>query len=258
MLSRVLPSAVLRPFVSHYWVSHNNRETTHTIMPDGSVDLVMAADGTSTDSWLYGTSTSAAEVPLSAGTNYLGVRFRPGQARHFMSLAAKELTNDHAAANQSLRFSLEEVPERLVLPETLRRLDQLFEKHLTRRPPERQRLDQVVRWIEAHAGNVRIEEATAMYGKSRRQMERTFLDMVGVTPKLFASIVRFQNAAARIARPGAVLAEVALASGYSDQSHMTNEFRRLSGTSPSRFLSQHVAFLQDASGPAEQNRAILT
>jgi len=258
VLTRVVPSAVLRPFVSHYWVSRNNRETTHTILPDGSVDLVMAADGTSTDSWLFGTSTSAAEVPLSAGTNYLGVRFRPGQARHFMSLAAKELTNDHAAATQSLRFSLEDVPERVGLPETLRRLDHLFEKHLVGRPPEQQRLDQVVRWIETHAGNVRIEEAAAMVGKSRRQLERTFLDTVGVTPKLFASIVRFQNAAARIARPGAKLADVALASGYTDQSHMTNEFRRLSGTSPSRFLAKHVAFLQDTPDRRKEDGAILT
>ncbi|QDU78200.1 transcriptional activator FtrA [Bremerella volcania] len=246
MLSNFLPSPSLRPFVSHYWASFNNRQVTHAIFPDGSVDLVFAADATSADCWLFGTSTSATEVPLVAGTNYLGVRFRPGQARHFMSLATKELTNHHEAASEALRFSLGEVPQQIAMPTIFQRLDKLFEDYLDHRQPNEHRIDQVIRWIETNSGNVRIEEAAGMYGKSRRQLERAFLDCVGISPKLFASIVRFQNAAGRIACPGASLAEVALASGYVDQCHMTNDFRRLTGTSPARFLKRHVAFLQDA------------
>ncbi|MBA2117444.1 helix-turn-helix domain-containing protein [Bremerella alba] len=245
MLFNCLPSPGLRPLVSHYWVSRNNRQVTHAILPDGSVDLVFAANATSTECWLFGTSTSAAEVPLVADTNYLGVRFRPGQARHFMSLAAKELTDHHEAASEVLRFSLEDVPEQIATPQVFQRLDQLLANHLACRHPDEHRVDQVIRWIEKHSGNVRIEEAASMYGRSRRQLERTFLDDVGISPKLFASIVRFQTAAALIGRPSAKLADVALAAGYTDQSHMTNDFRRLTGNSPVRFLKKHVAFLQD-------------
>lgn len=256
MLSHILPSPRLRPYISHYWASRNNHQAAHTILPDGSVDLVFAADEAATYCWLFGTSTSATEVPLMAGTTYLGVRFRPGQARHFTSLAAKELTDQYAAASEVLRFSLEGVPEQVTTTQIFGRLNELLEKFLVRSQPEQQRIDLVIRWIERQAGNVRIEDAAGMYGRSRRQLERTFVDVVGISPKLFASIVRFQNAASRMSRPNMTLTEVALASGYTDQSHMTNEFRRLAGTSPARFLAGHVAFLQDAAERPVQNEVI--
>ncbi|MFN3150774.1 DUF6597 domain-containing transcriptional factor [Bremerella sp.] len=246
MIANFLPSPRLRSFVSHYWVSLENRQSTYAILPDGSVDLVFATDETATNGWLFGTSTSVAEVPLVAGTSYLGIRFRPGQARHFMSLAAKELTDQHEAATEVTSLPVNDLPQQIGSPNVLQRLNRLLENHLRRFPPDEHRIDQVIRWIDTNAGNVRIEEAAGMYGKSRRQLERTFLDVVGVSPKLFASIVRFQHAAERIARPGATLADIALASGYSDQSHMTNDFRQLAGTSPAKFFARYVAFLQDA------------
>lgn len=256
MMKDVLPSPELRPYISHYWVSCDNRQSLYTILPDGSVDLVFAAGQSSADSWLFGTSTSASEVPLAMGTSYLGVRFRPGQARHFMKLAAKELTDGQEAAIDTLRFCLRDLPEQITAPSIFRQLDRVFMSHLVHAQPQPQRIDQVIHWVETHQGNIRIEEAARMFGKSRRQLERTFLEVVGVPPKLFASIVRFQHAARQIAVSGMVLAEVALAGGYTDQSHMNNEFRRLSGTSPGKFLAEHVAFFQDAADQSVQNGAI--
>lgn len=240
-----LPIPKLRPWVSHFWWSRNNADRFHSILPDGSVDLVIEADCTTAGSWLFGTSTSAADVPLGAGMDYFGVRFRPGQARHFMKLAAKELTDHHEDAPRLLPFSIEPMLEQWSDADPFVQVESLLERHLERSSPESHRIDQVIHWIEAQNGNVRIEEVAAMYGKSRRQLERTFLHMVGISPKLFASIVRFQQATRRLTRSSTSLAEVALASGYSDQSHMTNDFRRLAGSSPAKFARQHVAFLQD-------------
>lgn len=70
---------------------------------------------------------------------------------------------------------------------------------------------------------------------SSRQLERLFLERVGVSPKRYARLRRFERAV-RLARGGRPLGEVASASGYSDQAHFIREFRSLAGEAPRSFL----------------------
>jgi AraC-like DNA-binding protein len=71
-------------------------------------------------------------------------------------------------------------------------------------------------------------------GISERQLERRVLARVGVTPKRFASLRRFEHAAA-LARTRPSLTSVALEAGYYDQSHFIREFRRFAGMTPGEF-----------------------
>lgn len=70
---------------------------------------------------------------------------------------------------------------------------------------------------------------------SSRQLERLFLERVGVSPKRYARLRRFERAV-RLAREVRPLGEVAVASGYSDQAHFIREFRSLTGEAPRSFL----------------------
>lgn len=70
---------------------------------------------------------------------------------------------------------------------------------------------------------------------SSRQLERLFLERVGVSPKRYARLRRFERAV-RLAREERPLGEVAFASGYSDQAHFIREFRSLTGEAPRSFL----------------------
>ncbi len=65
------------------------------------------------------------------------------------------------------------------------------------------------------ASIARIARSLSM---SERQLERRFLDRLGVTPKRYASLRRFERAAALVGS-GAPLGRVALEAGYYDQSH---------------------------------------
>jgi transcriptional regulator GlxA family with amidase domain len=58
-------------------------------------------------------------------------------------------------------------------------------------------------------GDVRVESAAAFAGASRRHLERLFVEQIGVGPKVFARLLRFQAAAARlVAEPNVPLAAV--------------------------------------------------
>ncbi|WP_406692373.1 helix-turn-helix transcriptional regulator [Saccharopolyspora sp. ID03-671] len=71
-------------------------------------------------------------------------------------------------------------------------------------------------------------------GVSERQLRRRIGDAVGYGPRTLVSVLRFQRAA----RGGGALADLAHRCGYADQAHLTREFRRLTGTTPKRFLGQ--------------------
>jgi len=66
---------------------------------------------------------------------------------------------------------------------------------------------------------------------SERQLERRFLQRVGITPKHFASLRRFERAVA-LARTAPSLTAAALEAGYYDQSHFIREVRRFAGATP--------------------------
>ena len=87
--------------------------------------------------------------------------------------------------------------------------------------------------IEQAEGDLRIETVAARAGAGRRHLERLFRDEVGVGPKVFARLVRFQAAAARVVgEPDVPLVAVSGDSGYFDQSHMIRDFLAFAGSSP--------------------------
>ncbi|MGB3942718.1 MAG: AraC family transcriptional regulator [Candidatus Manganitrophaceae bacterium] len=246
-LVTIASSLPLRNFVSHYWLSLDNPDLTHAVLPDGMVDLVIKVCGATARSWVYGTTTIRTDLRLEQGSHYLGIRFKPGQSRHFVSVAAHELTDAREPSQGLLLFTLNDVPENIARGDLFLRLDKVLECHVARHQPTRARIDDVISLIEMTHGATRIHEAAALFGKSRRQFERVFLETVGVSAKFFSLITRFRHASDLLARSSASLAGIAAEAGYTDQSHMTHAFRRLASMSPAMYARSDVAFLQDRS-----------
>src|SRR5207253_1868615 len=74
-------------------------------------------------------------------------------------------------------------------------------------------------------------------GLSRQHFTRVFRANVGVSPKTYCELARFQSTLAHVRRGENVQwAQVAAESGYADQSHMIAEFRRFSGMTPETLL----------------------
>jgi AraC-like DNA-binding protein len=102
--------------------------------------------------------------------------------------------------------------------------------------------------LTATGGTARIADIAADVGWSTRHLAEQFAAVVGLTPKTVARIVRFQRSAALV-RGGADLAEVAARCRFADQAHMTREWARLAGTSPTRWAQVDVlANVQDRLG----------
>lgn len=100
-----------------------------------------------------------------------------------------------------------------------------------------ERVDALVRIVRHSSGAIAMGDLADRIGFSERQLERLFLNAVGLRPKLFARIVRLHRAVRRIAdRHAENLAEIAAECGYSDQAHFGRDFLDLGRLPPSPYV----------------------
>lgn len=114
--------------------------------------------------------------------------------------------------------------------------------------------------VAALHGGASVAEAADRLGWTTKRLVRLFGAQVGVAPKRFARIRRFQRllsaATTRLSGTGGDWARLAAECGYHDQAHMIHDFRALAGQSPSEYTPRsaeernHVPFLQGADGDA--------
>ena len=81
-----------------------------------------------------------------------------------------------------------------------------------------------------------LEEVAAAVGLSRYHFLRIFKQETGLPPHLYR-VQRRIDAAQQLLKKGVPFSEVALATGFTDQSHFTNKFRQFIGATPSQYLS---------------------
>ena len=225
------PSAALRPWVECFWTRSDDAPSgEHRVLPDGCADLVF--DLSAGESAAVGTMTKPLYLPPSGSYEFLGVRFRPGRAAAFLRMPLAEITDarvplgdiwkgwsDEAIWNGGLSARLARLESEL-----LRRLD----------PDRDRRVDEAIARIVASGGTLRIEPLAREIGISRQHLARQVLHHVGVSPKTFARVMRFRRVTDSL-NTNNDWADVAIANGFYDQSHLIAEFRELAGTTPDAF-----------------------
>lgn len=174
----------------------------------------------------------------------MGVHFKPGGAFPFLRLPADELHGLHVSLEDVWGRWADELRERLLEAQTVDQQFGILEASLKARisrPPVRHRamefaLDQF------HGGTHTrpIADVTEQIGLSSRRFIELFRQQVGLTPKLFCRVRRFQKVVQQVPVPreGAQRVEwsdLALACGYFDQAHFIHDFRAFSGLSPTAY-----------------------
>jgi AraC-like DNA-binding protein len=88
-------------------------------------------------------------------------------------------------------------------------------------------------------GVVNMDKLAYDANMSLRTFERHFTDQVGVPPKLFSCITRFNHAFdLKLRNPGMDWTSIVYESGYFDQMHLIKDFKRFTGNTPTSFLKQ--------------------
>ena len=96
----------------------------------------------------------------------------------------------------------------------------------------------MARELDICDGPARVQAVTGKIGMSQRRIAQLFHEQVGVSPKTFHRVRRFQHTIQRLHGARQVnWAELALDCGYYDQAHLSHDFRQIAGMTPSAYLT---------------------
>ncbi|GHO99920.1 AraC family transcriptional regulator [Reticulibacter mediterranei] len=255
------PQPPLSFFVEHFWLSQGPvpAHSKERRLPDGSISLIINLhderirlyDQHHSDQLLsYSNvllSGAHAEFVLLDTTclaEVLGVQFKPGGTVPFLPFPASDLHNDF--------LSLDNVwgPDAFALRECLCAFDQpqrrfqLMEHFLLARLKRSHEIHPVVVFalgaLEKAPTPPTITAIVEQIGLSRTRFIQLFRETVGVTPKQFARLQRFQRVLCSIEQNRSQSwIELALTYGYYDQAHFIHDFQAFSGLTPSAYLAQY-------------------
>lgn len=203
-------------------------------------------DSKSGHSLLLGIRSRFSFVDTAKLGSAIGVVFRPGGVRAFFDSSADAFCNRNVPLDLIWGSFAESLTDQLRTAKDPPEKFRILETALVKRMKERTILNAVVR--HALKEFERIPDVSSIQmiareaGVSRRRFTQLFREEIGLTPKRYFRLRRFQNVLTQIASAErVVLAQLALTAGYCDQAHLAHEFREFSGLSLGTYLaSEHL------------------
>ncbi len=258
------PGPPLDAFVNsiHYFEAPPRRHARERVMPDGCPMLIVnlsedrtriydrrnPGDGETINGCvLVGPQTEYNIIDTAGQVKIAGVHFKPGGAYPFLAPPADELQGAQLPLDVLWGRFASQLRERMLESKTPAECLLVLEQALAaraRRPLSRHRaVEFALLEFRREPHNQTIGEVTDKTGLSPRRFIEVFRQEVGMTPKLFCRLHRFQKALRRYAAGKRVeWTEVALDAGYFDQAHFIHDFRAFSGINPSAYAAARTEF----------------
>lgn len=249
-LSR-LPAAPLRPYVKvYFWGIDHNAPKVQRIVPNGEMGLCfyrscsVIYDGTGRiDSCLAGQSLHYQDIISDGHIEIVGAEFTTLGACLFFSTPLHEyfgktvqLTDLQDAELAALEDSIMNAKDS---SECFDLMDSFFLKRLINSSVDAlnlRRLQRALAYGMNHTTNAQLDGLASEACLSQRHFCRLFSSMAGLSPKDYMRLQRYRTALHALKKRNATLTSIALDCGYYDHSHMTHEFRAISGYTPSQLL----------------------
>ena len=171
----------------------------------------------------------------------IGIHFRPGGAAPFLGAPASEFTNQHIPVGDVWgEARARELRERLLDAGTPERMFAVLERTLLCRLTQpllpHPAVAHALCQLTAAPSSIRINGVSAGVGYSPKHFIALFRNSVGLTPKVFCRVKRFQSVIDSLTNHRRVeWTNVALDSGFYDQSHLNREFRAFAGVTPGEY-----------------------
>jgi AraC-like DNA-binding protein len=260
-----IPKPPLSEFVALFWLyeGYTQPHAKERIMPDGSMQVVINLqedesriyDSSSPDrvqrlpgSLFCGPRSRFEVIDTAEQASVIGIHFRPGGASRFLKMPPAELQDTTVSLDSLWGMSGRDIRNRLLeapTPEAkLRTLETCLFEHAVRPLERHTAVRGALRLIGGRISEVSIAGLADQIGISRRRFIQVFSDDIGLTPKLFCRVQRFQRVLRSVDGTLDIdWADVALANGYFDQAHFNHDFRSFSGINPGAYLKHRTPHL---------------
>lgn len=255
-----IPREPLSHFVRHlfYYKGADASHSLERFLPDGQVQMIINLkddtqyiyDNTTLVKtqacrrvWFSGFRTEPITIPSGQDSEMIIVFFKKGKARSFVNCPMDDVSNEVVDAELLLTDKVLEIRSRVINEPSVTQKFWLLEKYLTKyylnQPVSSPFVDFALDQLQYRSNIESMKTIAAKTGFSQKHVIKLFKEHVGVVPKSFLKITRFQQAITAIEQ-GAFnsWSAVAYDCGYYDQSHFIADFKSFSGFTPVEYLSR--------------------
>jgi len=263
-----IPGPPLSALVKQLWLyeGYAPAHSKERILPGGTVELIFNLredyfriyDQAQPDQYhsfreggglLVGAYSGFFVIDTAQQAATMGVHFKPGGAFPFFKLPADELCNSHVSLEQLWGAEAVHLREKLLTagtpPAKFSILEQFLVAQAARPLRQHPAIAFALQAFQAEGGAETVGEMAAQTGFSSRRFSQLFSQQVGLTPKLFGRICRFQQVLSLLyAGPASPdWSVIALNCGYFDQAHFIHDFQAFAGLTPTHYLAKRIEHL---------------
>jgi AraC-like DNA-binding protein len=252
------PCPILKPYIHQMWLAQGYHPAHHQerILPHGSMELLFdlteqaitlryLRDGYQAHHFnepvLSGGFSHFFVVDTHRPGDYLSVWFKAGAAQLFFGIPAQELHNRHWPLSLLWGGSAFDLYHQVLAAPSLLARFAVLEAALVARlgqvdQPRHPAVSFALSAFQQVPHPFTISQITQQLSLSPTRFIEVFRQSVGISPKRYGRVVRFQAALRQIARAKSLnWASLAVECGYFDQAHLINEFQALAGLSPTQY-----------------------
>jgi len=266
MIHRIhVPQPPLSQFVENIWLVQGfvAGYTREKILPDGAIELIIDFDSqpktifedeTSTrfrtvkKAWISGERTRYIVIGAATNDSMVGIRFRPGGAYPFFRFPISELSESVTELDLIWGRLVDEIRDELAAIESpddrLLRLESFLLRQVQRSLEPNRLIAFAVNQLQHSPQFLAIRDLASTIGITQKHLISQFEKVVGLRPKSFARVCKFQKVVNLIEQKDQIeWSTLALDCGYYDQAHFIREFQSFSGLNPSTYVTQRGEYV---------------
>lgn len=246
-----IPRDILKPYVKSFVVQQTTEEHTYKVLPDTGLVIGFQYTGKLSRlqhdietplsiSGISGLADCSRTFKSSPNTGTVLVIFKETGAAQFFKQPLHELFRESVSLdNFMLRSELLCLEEQLAEAKTdeqrIASVEQFLIQRMANVEPDKLVLSALA-LIYKSKGNIRMKELAEQLFISQSPLEKRFRQVVGTSPKKFASIVRLKKVIQQYNASNS-LTEIGYDAGFYDQAHFIKEFKHFTGDTPEKFFS---------------------
>lgn len=251
----------LQPYLDSIWYCAGEGPETemsavHSCVPTGMCELIIHLTPQKhyvkwrggwtifPDAFLVGVQTEHVHWKMPGGTTLLGITIKPEVFKALFNRSVGDLADDYAEVNDFFGPALNGFIQWLKAdpaPETAAQKTSEFFRNRVNAVELAQvhnYLPEAMQYIRFSTGAQSVDEVCDKVFVGKRQLQRAFLDCIGVSPKKYGRVVRFNSAYNFVQQyPKATWTDITYQFGYADQSHFIRDFKQFAGENPTAFMS---------------------
>jgi AraC-like DNA-binding protein len=246
------PAKTLSHFIECYWLVDNDDAypSVQKIIPDGFTEIIVhyrdPYEELVNGKWqLQSRQLLAGQIKKhfylrnTGRSGVLGIKFKPAALAHLLGIHMKSFTGKVVPLSDVNSPFIPAVQAVLAgvsgADFDIRKLDTFFEELVAKVNARPNKVDEAVKLIVKSNGTITVAELCQNVFTSERLLQMLFQQYIGLSPKFYSRIVRFNYVFELLKQGNPTWCDVTYHSGFYDQSHFIRNFKSFTGEDPSDY-----------------------